>query len=117
MPRAIKGGQIRRAQLITTYGVGSIVAVGDESFMVAGIDRWDVAQCPELHEPRLERELAVTSFFSPPATEERGDIPAVRFPTWVSCPVCKRLDKHGFFTGFDRNRCGTCDQALVPSRF
>jgi hypothetical protein len=117
MPRAIKGGQIRRAQLITTYGVGSIVAVGDESFMVAGIDRWDVGETSELHEPRLERELGVGSFMSPPATEDHGDIPAVRFPNWVSCPSCSRLDKHGFFTSFDRNRCGICDQPLVPSRF
>ena len=34
-------GEIRRSQLITTYGVGSIIAVEDESFMVAGIDRWE----------------------------------------------------------------------------
>ena len=40
MPRKPKGA-IRRSQLITTYGIGSIIAVEDESFMVAGIDRWD----------------------------------------------------------------------------
>ena len=35
---AIKGA-VRRSQLITTYGVGSVVALGDESFMVAGIGK------------------------------------------------------------------------------
>ena len=33
-------GSVRRSQLITTYGIGSIIALGDESFMVAGIDHW-----------------------------------------------------------------------------
>lgn len=31
-------GSVRRSQLITTYGVGAMVAVGDESVMVAGLD-------------------------------------------------------------------------------
>src|SRR5205809_81098 len=44
---AIKGS-IRRSQLVTTYGVGSVVAVEDESFMIAGIDRWTV-DGPNLH--------------------------------------------------------------------
>ena len=93
-----------------------MVAVADESFIVAGIDRWDVSQTPELHEPRLERQLGVTSFYAPPATEG-SDIPVTRFPNWVSCPGCDRLDRHGFFASFDRNRCTICDQTLVPSRF
>ena len=63
-------GEIRRSQLITTYGVGSIVAVEDESFMVAGIDRWEPGP-PNLHEPRLERRLHVNGFRVPPASEER----------------------------------------------
>ena len=108
-------GEIRRSQLITTYGVGSIVALADESFMIAGIDRWAID--PTLHEPRLERELNLTALAVPPATENGPDVPIVRFPTWVSCPVCNRLNEHRFFASFDRNVCGTCDAALVPSRF
>ena len=111
----IKGGEIRRSQLITTYGVGAIVAVGDESFMVVGIDRWDVA--PDLHEPRLESALRVTAFALPPATDDGADIPVIRFPTWVWCPGCDRLAEHRFFANVDRNRCNICDQSLVPSRF
>src|SRR5438445_4237731 len=108
-------GQIRRSQLITTYGVGSIVAVEDESFMVAGIDRWQTE--PNIHEPRLERELRVGGFAAPPATEHDQDIPVVRFPSLVSCPVCNRLDQHRFFTSFDRNICPTCEAHLLPARF
>lgn len=113
-------GTIRRSQLITTYGVGALVAVEDESFMVVGIDRWDVTQPGQgllIHEPRLERELNVGSFALPPATDHDPDVPVIRFPKWYSCPTCNRLDEHKFFTTFDRNDCPKCGGPLVPSRF
>jgi len=109
-------GEIRRSQLITTYGIGSIVAVEDESFMVAGTDRWDPSP-PNLHEPRLERRLHVNGFRVPPATEDRGDIPVVRFPMWAHCPSCKRLDKHTKLTSIFKNLCNACSVPLIPSRF
>lgn len=109
-------GTVRRAQIITTYGVGAIVAVEDESFMVAGIDRWPV-DGPNLHEPRLERELNVRGFVVPPASEDGPDLPVVRFPTWGWCPSCHTLNEHRFFTSFDKNKCNACEVALVPSRF
>ena len=109
-------GEIRRSQLITTYGIGAIVAVEDESFMVAGTDRWDPAP-PNLHEPRLERRLQVNGFRVPPATEDRGDIPVVRFPTWAHCPSCRRLDKHTRLTSIFKNLCNACSVPLIPSRF
>jgi len=115
MPQKPKG-EIRRSQLITTYGIGSIVAVEDESFMVAGTDRWDPAP-PNLHEPRLERRLHVNGFRVPPASEDRGDIPVVRFPTWAHCPSCKRLDKHTKLTSIFKNLCNACSIPLIPSRF
>jgi hypothetical protein len=108
-------GAVRRSQLITTYGVGSVVALADESFMVAGIDRW-LVDGANLHEPRLESELGVHGFVVPPASDG-NDIPVVRFPRWHSCPKCKRLDDHYRLTNFDSNRCGDCNRPLVPSRF
>jgi hypothetical protein len=115
MPRKPKG-TIRRSQLITTYGIGSIIAVEDESFMVAGIDRWAPGQ-PNLHEPRLERRLHVNGFRLPPASEDGLDIPVVRFPTWAHCPSCKRLDRYDRLTSIFKNACNTCGIALIPSRF
>ena len=108
-------GEARRHQLVTTYGVGSVVALGDESFMVAGIDYWQVDD-PNIHEPRLERELRVEGFVDPPASgdERRPDIPVVRFPDMHSCPSCKRLAPHRDFTTFDGNKCGLCEELLVP---
>lgn len=109
-------GEIRRSQLITTYGVGSIVAVEDESFMVSGIDRWEPAP-PNVHEPRLERRLHVNGFRLPPASEDAPDIPVVRFPTWTHCPSCKRVDQHTKLTTIFKNLCNTCGIPLIPSRF
>jgi hypothetical protein len=108
-------GAVRRSQLITTYGVGSVIALGDESFMVAGIDRWSVRDS-NLHEPRLEAQLGVHGFVVPPASDG-NDIPVVRFPRWHYCPKCKRLDDHYRLTNFDSNKCGDCNRTLVPSRF
>ncbi|HMJ34970.1 MAG TPA: DUF1998 domain-containing protein [Baekduia sp.] len=115
MPPKLKGS-IRRSQLVTTYGVGAIVPVGDEALMVAAPERWDVSH-PDLHEPRLERELRVTGFVQPPSSDDRPDVPVVRFPTWQSCPNCQRLARHREFTHFDLNTCPDCTYTLVPSRF
>lgn len=106
---------IRRSQLITTYGVGSIVPVEDQSFMIAGIDNWGDLD-PDVQEPRLEKQLGVAGFVLPPDEDSGHKVPAVRFPNLYSCPVCNRLAPHGFF-GTKNNRCNVCNVPLVPSRF
>ncbi|WP_371825835.1 DrmB family protein [Nonomuraea turcica] len=115
-------GGVRRAQLITTYGVGSLIAVGSESFMVAGLDRWSELGPYDqtIHERRLEKELGVQCFRLPPASDsdKYGDVPVIRFPEAQSCPGCNRLAKARFF-GATRSpaKCKECDRELVPSRF
>lgn len=116
MPKNV--GSIRRSQLISTYGVGSMIPSGDESFMVAGLDRWPIG-VPNVHEPRLERVLGVDGFVLPPASgnDQRNDIPVVRFPDYHYCPGCHRLEPHNFFCRPTANRCNTCGVTLIPSRF
>ena len=119
MPRP--GWSVRRNQLITTYGVGALVTAGDESVMIAGLDRWKRGEA-DLHEPRLERQLGVNGFRRPPASENGDDIPVVRFPSWVFCPsqpeVCDvGLSEHRRISNSRDNRCPQCNQDLVPSRF
>lgn len=109
-------GEVRRAQLITTYGVGALVALEDESFIVRGIDQWPV-DGPNLQQPRLERALQVPGFALPPASENHQDIPVARFPRWYSCPSCHRLDDHRKLATFASNKCNKCDVAMIPSRF
>ena len=88
---AIKAS-VRRAQLITTYGVGSVLPVESESFMIAGLEHWNTRTCDEIEEPRLRRLLGVNQLLTPPGGETGGMVPMVRFPEWVSCPKCNRLD-------------------------
>jgi len=112
-------GNVRRSQLITTYGVGSIVPVKGEAVMVAGIHRWAVKPEDEIHEPRLEKKLGVERFILPPSTGKNGDndVPAVRFPSWYWCPTCKRLDYFDTLCGGSHGKCNNCGVPLVPSRF
>lgn len=102
---------IRRGQLITPFGVGSMVDFpGDESLMTAGLDAWPFAmdpqgRCPHewiVIEERLQARLNVTHFRLPPEFRDPDPgvmnpnqrIPFVRFPLWHYCPkrgVMKQL--------------------------
>ncbi|MDN3022586.1 DUF1998 domain-containing protein [Streptomyces sp. S.PB5] len=117
-------GTVRRAQAITTYGVGSLVAVDQESFIVSGLDgadaHWSSDESPLIHERRLARLLGVQHFRLPPASEDtsRDGIRVRRFPLMHSCPACGDLRRHRDFNPpAGRSVCGTCEVDLVPSRF
>lgn len=118
-------GSVRRSQLITTYGVGSMVAVEDESFMVAGLDAWPKPSMGRktVFEPRLNisgKRLCLPPAGSPSQDHSASrDIPVVRFPDWYYCSskLCRRLDPYGFLCSEGKNRCRHCGGALVPSRF
>ncbi|MDH6140467.1 hypothetical protein P3T35_002475 [Kitasatospora sp. GP30] len=117
-------GAVRRAQAITTYGVGSLIAVEQESFIVAGIDaaeeQWPRDESPVIREPRLARVLGVSHFRLPPASgdDSRDGVRVRRFPLWHHCPECHALDHvRKFNSAPGRNECAECAEALVPSRF
>ena len=63
-------GSVRRSQVVTTYGPGALIAVDDESFMVAGLDRWDVVDSDTVPERRLEQQLHVHALYLPPSETE-----------------------------------------------
>ncbi|MFJ7249149.1 DrmB family protein [Kitasatospora sp. NPDC098652] len=116
-----KLGEIRRAQAITTYGVGSMIAVDNESFVIAGLDTWDVSRTRTLWDPRLTAVTGVHEFKLPPAVdpaEARDGVRAARFPQLYSCPECRDLQYYSKFNP-PRNKavCGACERDLVPSRF
>ncbi|MGW0668082.1 DrmB family protein [Streptomyces sp. NPDC002746] len=113
-------GSVRRAQMITTYGVGSIIAVDNESFMVSGTDSWNISEAPTVYEHRLARVLGVKSFRLPPASDDtsKDGVRVRRFPLWHSCPGCDALQHVSRFNSPPgRNECGECAEELVPSRF
>ncbi|MEH0512246.1 DUF1998 domain-containing protein [Streptomyces sp. B21-106] len=117
-------GSVRRAQAITTYGVGSLIAVDQESFVVSGLDdaerSWRTDEAPRIYERRLARLLGVGYFRLPPASgdESKDGMRVRRFPQMHSCPECAELQGHRDFNPPEgRSVCGTCEVDLVPSRF
>ena len=114
-------GQLRRTQLVTTFGSGSIVDMPDYSVVIAATNYWK-ERSPVLHEPNLERLLKVSMFkqpyVSPNSNEQYApDIPAFRFPTMHFCPECGRLMPFWGFGSDDGKTCSKCKKNIVPSRF
>lgn len=126
-------GQIRRSQVITTYGPGALIDLPHYSAIVGGIDDWLKAGAEEILEPRLSRKLQImTGVASPRLYTPPGDtndphappngINAWRFPEWFVVQEVdgkedrersrrmvhrKALDDRGRFDG----------QTVVPTRF
>ena len=87
--------QLRRSQLVTTFGPGCMIDLPDSSVIVAGLDHWryDSSRIPTIEEPRLVEKLrafldrdTVTLRTPPPApehpSEPRTDVTVWEFPNW-----------------------------------
>lgn len=87
-------GQLRRGQVITTYGPGALIDLPRHSAIVGGLDSWPRADdLEEIVEPRLSQKLGTMAgvanprLYAPPAVSDdprqtaRG-IGAWRFPEW-----------------------------------
>jgi len=138
---------IRRNQLISPWGIGSIVNFpDDETLMVAGLDVWEEVynQAFDLSEfivceDRLAKRLGVDHFRLPPDYRSAGSnvlnsnlwIPFVRFPQWHYCPRCGAMDKLSIYKnkppkckGPNYSKGMSCHSLtdrkrphLIPSRF
>lgn len=87
-------GQIRRAQVVSTYGPGALIDLPRYSAIIAGLDSWSkVGPEDEIVEPRLTRKLQTMTgvpapkLYAPPVdSNELGASPrgigAWRFPQW-----------------------------------
>lgn len=119
VPKREPIGHVRRSQQITTYGVGALVAVDDQSFIVGALDLWKDDPGLVIREPRLERWLGVEAFRLPPSDDpSSGDGVVVRrFPVWYSCSRCEDLQEYRRFGSAANNVCNVCRTTLTPSRF
>lgn len=87
-------GQLRRSQVITTYGPGALIDLPRHSAIVGGLDSWPkTSDLEKIVEPRLVRKLqimtgvAMPELFAPPSDsndprETARGIVAWRFPEW-----------------------------------
>lgn len=133
-------GEIRRSQIMTTYGPGSLVDFPRMSAIIEGIDQWESElgqkdfNAMKIHERNLERILSKKYFIRPKTPENSnfvGGIPARRFPEYCYCPECGALGKYYQIEKKSSNNtlynqesyCGMCYQSknrnvrLIPSRF
>jgi hypothetical protein len=107
----VSTGNMRRAQLVTPFGVGAMsVLVNGTSVITAGLDHWytetDISALAleefQEHDWRLEARLRVSEFRLPPDYRFQGNgddrrnmrmtVPVLRFPRWCFCIYCKRLE-------------------------
>ena len=116
-------GRLRKTQLITTFGSGSIVDMPDYSVIMAGANYWKDSS-PVLHEPNLEKLLKVSHFKEPYVSNSQDDemtpdVPAFRFPYYHFCPECGRLMPYWGFGDVTDRSCsnGHPKRNIVPSRF
>ena len=119
---------VRRGQLISPFGVGSIMDFrNDEALMCAGLDAWFMAAPPQewvMNEERLQRKLGCSHFIRPPeySDDENGShqkVPYVRFPLWHYCPRCFRMKKAVLFGPqplCDHCKAGSYQRRMIPSR-
>ena len=103
---------IRRSQLIRPYGVGALYTQKNGiGVITCGLDYWyekngnDISEFQINIEWRLQRQLGVSHFRSPPEFREKSfvtsetdhntnlTIPFLRFPQWHFCPSCKNMKK------------------------
>ena len=126
-------GQLRRSQVITTYGPGALIDLPEDSAIVAGLETWPgPSSLEEIVEPRLSGMLqrltgvpAPRIYAPPPQPVEpwspgRG-IGAWRFPEWFVVQETKDEDDTGrkrrlvHRKALDGRRFEGC--AVVPTRF
>lgn len=133
-------GNIRRSQIISTFGPGAIVDFrlpGSGALLsgvMQGLEAWEAYtkggyKQDVVREPRLEALLGVDHFRAPPVgtyqkegqTKDRV-LPVERFPDWLSCPECHVINRSGQWApsrNGDSLHCGRCrgKPAVVPVRF
>lgn len=116
-------GQLRRGQLLTTYGPGALFDLPRHSAIIGGLDAWPKpSDLEEIVEPRLSRTLqrmtgvVLPKLYAPPAASDTpGATPlgigVYRFPEWF---VVQEEIKPG-----ERNRSRRLVQrpALTKGRF
>ena len=130
-------GELRRSQMIGTYGPGAVADFPRLSGIMSGLDSWAVSMLPDsakIHEKNLESMLG-KEYFVQISPDEHFDnefgMPVYRFPDMYYCPECHKLDHYRKLRRVNTSNsqynsdlvCSFCFQKtgknikLVPSRF
>ena len=116
-------GQIRRSQLITTFGPGAMLDLPDHSVLVGGLEHWN-GRGDEISEPRLVEKLTrlldvpALKLYAPPPDQEDRSLPqtgitAWQFPEWFITQDVTSADQDSAF----RARMLVHRKALTRGKF
>lgn len=97
-------GELRPSQFISTFGPGAIMDLPQASVILAGLDHWNTRICTPINEPRLKKKLRLARILTLPIPANdtyQGTLPAYRFPRFMICPKCRRLDLYTRFVEKD----------------
>ena len=128
--------ELRRSQIITTYGIGAVSEMKDFTGVLKSPEIWDPILINRLESEekiadiRLAKALNVDYFLMPPAKKERNSawLPFTLFPRMLFCPKTKVLKSAeewfpaGNINSWDlycTKKIGgkTIKSKLIPSRF
>ena len=128
------GGRLRRSQLITTFGPGSMLDLVDGAVLVSGLEKWRYGNEESRHKIRDDRLLAALRARLPEDMELDSEAPfrlppegddddarydcglhVLRFPKWFVCQnsKCERLLELG---GLEKKR-NRLRHDCAPSQF
>ena len=131
-------GDVRQSQLITSFGIGSIVDFVRDTVIIGGTDKWDNDDFDENWENRkifnnnLQALTGVQYFLSPKTANnaffrKSADVESFIFPRKLYCPICKHIidagelgnqqKKHSCFVPNPNKGGKPCGGHLVASRF
>lgn len=87
---------IRRSQLLTPFGIGSLFDINNQTVMIADSEFWDKDKCEIIHDERLEAIMNAKGFIEPPISDDtdstqESSIAGVRFPQWYLSPKTRQI--------------------------
>lgn len=123
-------GDIRKTQMITTFGVGAIVDFKDDTVVIAAADDWDYNpnDADEVESRRIFNEnlsvITEAEYFLMPRTtcstnsfSQGRNIQSYVFPEKLHCSRCGNLYDFRELDIKERHRCPQCKNDLNASRF
>lgn len=126
----ISVGDIRKSQLITTFGIGSIVDFKDDTVIIASTDDWDYNPNneEEIEKRKIFNEnlsvITDAEYFLMPRTAQSTNsfskgknIISYVFPEKLHCSRCGNIYDFRELDVKNRHRCPQCKNNLNASRF
>lgn len=118
-------GEIRKSQLLTTFGIGNIVDFVSDTAIIGGADDWDSVDIEDrkLVNESLRLLTGAEYFLEPPISSgnkyksESQNVRAYLFPSKLHCPVCKKIiDSREMINKSNRHQCGLINQKNEPCK-